>query len=132
MQDVARKRRPVAIDPAEFPEWMHSLTGYDRLGAVVAGESVSLTYDDQPVVPADPAPGMWQVHLVGPNDPDGMEDMLDPLLLVAILAGGIAKIDERIEDLVAYSRTVGRSWTQIGAALGMSKQAAWERFSGED
>jgi hypothetical protein len=24
------------------------------------------------------------------------------------------------------------SWTRIGAALGVSKQAAWERFSGED
>jgi hypothetical protein len=26
----------------------------------------------------------------------------------------------------------GVSWTCIGAALGVSKQAAWERFSGED
>jgi hypothetical protein len=29
-------------------------------------------------------------------------------------------------------RTRGVSWTRIGEALGVSKQAAWERFSVED
>jgi hypothetical protein len=29
-------------------------------------------------------------------------------------------------------RDRGVSWTRVGEALGVSKQAAWERFSGED
>jgi hypothetical protein len=34
--------------------------------------------------------------------------------------------------LVAHCRNTGKTWTQIGHALGMTKQAAWERFSGEE
>jgi hypothetical protein len=33
---------------------------------------------------------------------------------------------------VAVLRGRGISWTRIGEALGVSKQAAGERFSGED
>jgi hypothetical protein len=33
---------------------------------------------------------------------------------------------------VHVCRANGKSWTQIGEVLGVSKQAAWERFSGED
>jgi len=33
---------------------------------------------------------------------------------------------------VAILRDRGLSWTRIGQALGVSKQAVWERFSGED
>jgi hypothetical protein len=35
-------------------------------------------------------------------------------------------------DYVSTLRARGVSWTRIGTALGVSKQAAWERFSGED
>ena len=133
MQDVARRRPAVPMDPADFPEWMHTLTGFDRLDADRDGESIALTYDGEPVSPVGTPPeGTWMVHLVGPNDVAGMEEHFDPLLLATILAGGAAKLDERIADLVEYARSLGRSWTQIGQALGVSKQAAWERFSGED
>jgi ATP-dependent Clp protease ATP-binding subunit ClpX len=30
------------------------------------------------------------------------------------------------------ARSRGITWTRIGAALGMTRQSAWERFSGED
>jgi hypothetical protein len=35
-------------------------------------------------------------------------------------------------EVVRVCRDNGKSWTQIGEVLGVSKQAAWERFSGED
>ena len=38
-------------------------------------------------------------------------------------------------DLVAWvqrARARGISWARIGYALGMTRQSAWERFSGED
>jgi hypothetical protein len=31
-------------------------------------------------------------------------------------------------DLVNVLRTFGKSWTEIGEELGISRQAAWERF----
>ena len=42
------------------------------------------------------------------------------------------QIDAAIREYVEVLRFRGVSWTRIGAALGVSKQAAWERFSGED
>jgi hypothetical protein len=35
-------------------------------------------------------------------------------------------------DQVRRARADGCSWTEVGEALGTSKQAAWERFSGEE
>jgi ClpX C4-type zinc finger len=42
------------------------------------------------------------------------------------------QIDAAMHEYVDTLRARGVSWTRIGAALGVSKQAAWERFSGED
>jgi len=54
-------------------------------------------------------------------------------LIVAKAASAAAQIsDEQLRKVVPVLRRRGFSWTQIGGALGMTKQAAWERFSGED
>jgi hypothetical protein len=39
--------------------------------------------------------------------------------------------DQDVKDVVAFLRGRGVSWADIGAALGVSRQAAWERFAGE-
>ena len=44
----------------------------------------------------------------------------------------VSQADAAVHDYVDVLRSRGISWTRIGAALGVSKQAAWERFSGED
>ena len=44
----------------------------------------------------------------------------------------VAQVDAAVHDHVAILRDRGISWTRIGQALGVSKQAAWERFSGAD
>jgi hypothetical protein len=44
----------------------------------------------------------------------------------------VSQVDAATHDYVDILRARGVSWTRIGAALGVSKQAAWERFSGED
>jgi hypothetical protein len=43
-----------------------------------------------------------------------------------------SQVDAAIHDHVGILRARGISWTRIGEALGVSKQSAWERFSGED
>jgi hypothetical protein len=40
----------------------------------------------------------------------------------------VAASDLRLAEQVATARANGRTWTQIGAVLGVSKQAARERF----
>jgi hypothetical protein len=44
----------------------------------------------------------------------------------------VSQADAAVHDHVDVLRRRGVSWTRIGGALGVSKQAAWERFSGED
>jgi hypothetical protein len=44
----------------------------------------------------------------------------------------VTQVDAALHDYVDILRSRGISWTRIGEALGVSKQAAWERFSGED
>ena len=54
------------------------------------------------------------------------------LASMARTQAGFAQVDAAIRDHAAVLRSRGISWTRIGEALGVSKQAAWERFSGED
>lgn len=37
-------------------------------------------------------------------------------------------LDEKERDLVILARREDRPWSEIGAALGISRQAAWERW----
>jgi len=68
-----------------------------------------------------PGFGSWNEH------PD--EEMLASL---ARIQAAVSQADAAVHDHVAVLRDRGISWTRIGEALGVSKQAAWERFSGED
>jgi hypothetical protein len=44
----------------------------------------------------------------------------------------VFQAEAAVRDYVDVLRGRGISWTRIGEALGVSKQAAWERFSGEN
>jgi hypothetical protein len=41
-------------------------------------------------------------------------------------------VDRAVKRHVAALRERGTSWARIGEALGMTRQSAWERFSGEE
>ncbi|HLU71995.1 MAG TPA: ClpX C4-type zinc finger protein [Nonomuraea sp.] len=62
--------------------------------------------------------------------PDAMsdEEILDFLPRVAAIS---AQVDANLRVWVERLRDRGVSWARIGAALGTSRQSAWERFSGE-
>jgi ClpX C4-type zinc finger len=65
--------------------------------------------------------GSWDEH---PDD--------EMLASLARTQAAVLQADAAVHDHVAVLRGRGISWTRIGEALGVSKQAAWERFSGED
>lgn len=55
--------------------------------------------------------------------------------LLATLPRIVAAASQVEADLVAWvhrARARGISWTRLGDSLGMTRQSAWERFSGED
>jgi hypothetical protein len=48
------------------------------------------------------------------------------------VAAASAQVEQQLTGWVRQARGRGLTWTRIGAALGMTRQSAWERFSGED
>lgn len=63
-------------------------------------------------------------------DPSGvtMDDTTD-LRTLAEAVDSVRAGEARIRELVARARANGRSWGEIGIALGVSRQAARERFA---
>ena len=89
-------------------------------GVYICNECVGLC---NLVIAEEAAPmfGAWDER---PDD-----EMLASLVKIQAV---VAQADAAVHDYVEVLRGRGISWTRIGAALGVSKQAAWERFSGED
>jgi hypothetical protein len=57
------------------------------------------------------------------------EDLLGHLPKVAAAS---AQVEQQLTASVRQARERGITWARIGEALGMTRQSAWERFSGED
>jgi uncharacterized NAD(P)/FAD-binding protein YdhS len=55
----------------------------------------------------------------------------DPLVALRVLADSEAEIDRIRRDRVRAARAAGASWQQIGDALGITRQAAWEHYSAD-
>lgn len=89
-------------------------------GVYICNECVSLC---DLIIAEEPAPGFTSWN----EQPD--EEMLASL---ARIQAAVSQADAAVHDHVAVLRGRGISWTRIGEALGVSKQAAWERFSGEN
>ena len=63
-------------------------------------------------------------HRAGTDDPAGMLDAA-----AAISAECSADADRLLDHFVGHARRAGMSWTDIGGRLGVSKQAARQRFA---
>ncbi|HVE94933.1 MAG TPA: hypothetical protein VNB24_08445 [Acidimicrobiales bacterium] len=96
------------------------------------GDSGALSGDErllQDIVKETELPdGTWVMTVRVP--PPGSDD--EDLRPASGVSGAIGDLHVKLGELVRQARADGYSWTQIGDALGISKQAAWERFSGED
>ena len=64
----------------------------------------------------------------------GQPDADDETLLAQAVALHRSKeqVDRQVAAKVRALRARGVTWTRIGEALGITKQSAWERYSGED
>jgi hypothetical protein len=43
-----------------------------------------------------------------------------------------AQVEASLVHYVKRARELGATWAAIGASMGMTRQSAWERFSGEE
>lgn len=105
--------------PEDLPKWFSELP-----------DASALT---EQMIDSDPrgTGGVFRVS-VELADADLAADSTDPLVVLVGLAFAGARLEDKLTEVVRLSRTRGKSWTQIGEALGMTKQSAWSRFSGEE
>jgi hypothetical protein len=54
---------------------------------------------------------------------------IDDLREVAVVAEAVRADEARLREAVEIARAHGRSWNQIAVALGVSRQAARQRFA---
>jgi hypothetical protein len=55
----------------------------------------------------------------------------EPLAALRVLADSEVELDRIRRQQVIAARTAGASWQQIGHALGVSRQSAWEMFTAD-
>ena len=56
----------------------------------------------------------------------------DLLATLPRIAAASASVESQLAVWVRQARSRGITWTRIGAAMDMTRQSAWERFSGEE
>jgi hypothetical protein len=62
-------------------------------------------------------------------EPMSDEQMLDHVPRMAVVA---TQVESDLRSWVRELRSRGVTWTRIGESLGITRQSAWERFSGEE
>jgi hypothetical protein len=130
MIEMARSR-PTPPSLADPPEWLSQLQGLEHFRPRPTEHGWTAMPEGMTEDVELPG-GTWRVTMLMPGDLSITEGFVDPLVLLVVLANGAKKVDDKLQELVAHCRSAGKSWTQIGQALGVSKQGAWERFSGEE
>jgi ClpX C4-type zinc finger len=82
------------------------------------------------IVQSDSPAAEPRTERVAPWERDMRDDELLALLPQVAAAGRLA--DQALAEWVHKARRQGVTWARIGESLGMTRQAAWERFSGEE
>jgi len=124
-------RRRDSLDAGKRRNWRCSFCGKgkDKVRRLVAGPGVFIC--DQcvqlctEVLQSDEQRGDLSI---GP-DSEVAEVLLDEL---RINAAGLRQSEDQLQRAVNLLRKNQIAWARIGEAIGTSRQAAWERFSGED
>jgi hypothetical protein len=53
----------------------------------------------------------------------------DPLAVIRGITAGTKSLEAPLRQAVSVARQQRRTWEEIGEALGVTRQTAWERFS---
>lgn len=90
-------------------------------GVYICGECVDLC--NQILVADGPA------ELLADLAEKSVEELIDVLVRIH---RSHASVDQTADKVVRELRSRKVAWAKIGEALGMTRQSAWERFSGEE
>jgi hypothetical protein len=96
-------------------------------GVYICNECVGLCNDILQAEAAEPPAPETQMRNWEESTPD--EEILELLPRVAAVG---TQTEERLQELVTILRERKVTWARIGGALQITRQSAWERFSGEE
>jgi ATP-dependent Clp protease ATP-binding subunit ClpX len=96
-------------------------------GVFICNECIQLCNDILAQEQQAPSPPGTQL----PAREEAMTDE-EILALLPRIASVSAQTDASLQRLVTVLRGRGVTWARIGAALQVTRQSAWERFSGEE
>lgn len=91
-------------------------------GVYICDECVTLCCDILREEAAGPRLKAWE-------DEHTLEEVLATLPQVAAAS---AQLESYLTEWVRKARLLGATWARIGETLHMTRQSAWERFSGEE
>ena len=111
---MVKDTQPTETKPVH-PEWVLELEGAD----ILFGQAALPEFKSEP----------WTIHFSLPSDFSELEGVADPLLFIYAGSGFVRDIESKMDLLVSMAREQGRSWTEIGRALGVTKQTAWARLA---
>ena len=94
-------------------------------GVFICNECVSLCTE----LVATPSAGSPEEQVASWDRNLSDDELLQHLPRVSAAA---AQVEQQLTEWVRKARGRGITWTRIGESLGMTRQSAWERFSGED
>lgn len=60
------------------------------------------------------------------------DDVDKALEILPLVHASSAQVEQSLTQWVRRARALGATWARIGETLGMTRQSAWERFSGEE
>lgn len=63
---------------------------------------------------------------------EGEHTLEEVLAILPQVGAASAQLETAFGEWVRTARTLGATWARIGEALHMTRQSAWERFSGEE
>jgi hypothetical protein len=101
-------------------------------GVYICNECVGLCAELVAVPSEQPAgeqAASWEQKIASWEQQMSDEDLLQHLPKVAAAA---AQVEQQLTAWVRQARSRAITWTRIGESLGITRQSAWERFSGED
>ncbi len=106
-------------------------------GVFICNECVGLCMEilaSQPETTASESEGTASEPAEMPKPPSWEERVSDDDLLATLpkIAAASASVEQQLGIWVRQARSRGITWTRIGAAMDMTRQSAWERFSGEE
>lgn len=123
---MPRPRPPRA--PA-FPDWLWELNGAgDPRQVWIDSADSGKRRKNAPQFDASFESGTWVIRLTLPEDLGEVADDMHPALIAMGLANAARRLDAKLHEAVGLCRERGLTWDRIGGALGVTRQAAQQRF----